>query len=150
MSFYDDQSGTLEWERWQLKEDPRGLVRLSLLVLLVLLVGAVLVVSLPLTAAVVLGLALVIALLPYVMPRRYMVGPEGLFIRQGFYVTRREWADFEGCQALNSGYLLPLRQDRQTRRPNLLAPAGREVFLPLPLEPEKAIFLRQTLEKYLR
>ena len=150
MSFQDDPPGPLEWERWQLKEDPRWLVRLSWLVLLVMLVGAVLVVSLPITAAVALGLALVIALLPYVMPRRFMVGPEGLLIRQGFYISRREWTDFEGWQSLENGFLLPLRPDRKSSRPNLFAPATGEVFLPLPLEPEKAVLLRQMLDKYLR
>lgn len=147
----DPASAGLEWERWQLKEDPRRLVRLSLLALLVMLVGAVLVVSLPITAAVALGLALVIALLPYLMPRRFLVAPEGLLIRQGFYNARREWLEFDGCQPVEGGYLLHLRPDSGPKsfRPNLLSPASKELFLPLPLEPEKVPVLERVLKNYI-
>jgi hypothetical protein len=144
-------SPELEWERWHLKEDPRRLVRLSLLALLVVLVGAVLVVSLPIMAAVALGLALVVALLPYLMPRRFLLGQQGLSIRQGFYVILREWSEFDGCQPVKGGYLLNLRPVSRPKspRPNLLSPSFKELFLPLPLEPEKVPLLAILLENYI-
>ncbi len=144
-------SPELEWERWHLKEDPHRLVRLSLLLLLVALVGAVLVVSLPITAAVALGLALVVAVLPYVMPRRFVVRPEGLSIRQGFYVIRREWSAFDGCEPVGSGYLLHLCpvSGLKPLRPNLLSPSSKELFLPLPLEPEKVPTLEKAFKEYI-
>jgi hypothetical protein len=149
-----DQTGnanSLTWERWPLQEDPRRLARLGLLGLLGGLVGAVLVASLPLTAAVALGMAMAVAVLPYLMPRRFRLTPEGLSIRQGFYTTRRVWADFEAFQPVKAGYLFQIRLDIKSKpnRPNLLLPDTTKLFLPFPLEPEKAVALEQALASYM-
>jgi hypothetical protein len=147
----DSTFENLAWERWLLKEDPRRLVKLGLSGLLGGLVGVILVVSLPLTAAVALGLALAVAVLPYLMPRRFRLTPQGLSISQGFYTTTRLWSDFEAYQAVKGGYLLQIRPDARLKsnRPNQLAPASRELFLPLPLEPAKAAALALALGKFI-
>jgi hypothetical protein len=115
------------------------------------LVGSALVASLPLTAAVALGLALAVAVLPYLLPRRFQLNPEGLSIRQGFYITRRVWTDFEAFHPVKGGYLFQRRGDVKSKsnRPNLLLPGTTELFLASPLEPEKAAALEQALVSYL-
>jgi hypothetical protein len=142
---------TLTWERWPLREDPRRWWKLLLVGLVVLAVGAVLVVSLPLTAAIALGLALVVTLWPYLLPRQYEVGEEGVSLRQGFYSARRGWQEVESCRKLAGGFLLPLRPRAGTRtpRPNLLFPGSKELFLPFPLEPENLRLLESLLSRHI-
>ncbi|MBN9390391.1 MAG: hypothetical protein J0I20_20350 [Chloroflexi bacterium] len=137
----------LTWERWPLREDPRRWWKLPLVGLVVLAVGAVLVVSLPLTAGIALGLALVVTLWPYLLPRQYAVGEEGVSLRQGFYGTRRSWTEVESCRKLAEGYLFQLRPGEGVRspRPNLLFPGSKELFLPFPVEPEKFEMLKSIL-----
>lgn len=145
----DPAAASLAWERWPLQEDPARLARLGLGGLLVALVGAVLVISLPLTAAVALGLALVSVLLPYLRPRRFLLTQEGLCVRQWFYTNRRTWPDFEAYQTVKGGYLLHIRPGMGPKpgRPNRFSPAARELFLPVPLEPEKALALEKVLNE---
>lgn len=141
----------LEWERWHLREDPRRWLKLLLLAIVVLLVGVVLVVSLPLTAAIALGLALVVTLLPYLLPRRFVVENSGVSIHQGFYSTRRAWAEIESYKKITQGYLLQLRPKEGSKppRPNLLTPNTRELFLPSPLEIEKQTSLKDLLSRHI-
>jgi hypothetical protein len=141
----------LEWERWSLKEDSRGFARLLLVMLLVLLVGVVLVVSLPPAAAIALGLALVTALLPYLLPRRFRVGPDGLSIRHGFYNTHRAWSGIEGIQPVKGGYLLYLCQATSLKpaRLSLLSQDPTKLLLPRPLEPGKAAALAKLLQNHI-
>jgi hypothetical protein len=153
VSFQDWQPGgaRLEWERWKLREDPRRSGKLTLLGVVILLVGAVLVVSLPITAAVALGLALVATLSPYLLPRRFEVGEEGVLLRQGFYTTRREWSELENYQKITQGYLLQtrLKEGLKSARPNRLFPDSGQLFLPFPLESEKLPILEATLLRHI-
>jgi hypothetical protein len=144
-------SQSLTWERWPLREDPRRRWKLLLVGVVVLAVGLVLVVSLPLTAAIALGLALVVTLLPYLLPRQYGVGEEGVWLRQGYYRVRRGWQEVANCRKLGEGYLLQIRPGEGAKppRPNLLFPGSKELFLPLPLEPEKLRLLESRLSRHI-
>ncbi len=140
----------LEWQRWPLAEDgPKGWLKAGAVLLLVVIIGAVLLVSLPPTVALGLGVLVGLALLPYFLPRRYLVSEHGVVMNRGFWNDRREWADFRGYSRASDGYwLLP---ESSTPRPLGLIRAGRvrEFYLARPLDPSTALALETALTAHL-